>query len=343
MEDSRKMIKGWRHKAGVHCGSAAVRDVCGYYGCDISETMCFGLGAGLGFYYSCDDAMDPSRIIHLRGPLMEVSFLAYLGLDITDWNYEEDDNRAFKDLKKSVDSDIPVLIQTDIRYLEYFDSKTHFPGHVIVVCGYDETESSFYVADNSFEPIQSVSFESMKKARSSKAKPYPLSNNRIEVGSIREDFDLHDAVLSAIMKNARMMLEGRATLRGVSGVEVLREWAEDLPRWKNLSDWKWTARFAYQVICRRGVCGAGFRWFYRDFLRETSDILMPFYSWSLADEMDAIGERWSVIGALFKSISESSSPERGFLRAADIAFEIYEHEKNFFSMVLERRDPWIEG
>ncbi len=331
----RKTIKGWKHLKGVHCGSAALRDICIYYGQDFSEQMCFGLGAGLGFYYSCEEAMSPSRIIQPRGPLMEINFLGNFGLDIADWKYEDDNERASAELKEFIDRDIPVLIQADIRYLEYFDSRTHFPGHIIVVCGYDDSESVFYVADNSFEGLQAVSFENMRKARSSKARPYPLSNNRVEVESMEGGTDLEEMILGAVRKNAEMMLEGRTTLRGTSSVETIKKWAEDLPGWKALADWKWTSRFTYQVICRRGVCGAAFRWFYRDFLKEVSPVLSPFYGAGLPDEMNGIGQKWYDMGMLFKEISESDSCGEGFERASKLAFDIYDFEKRYFCSVIE--------
>ena len=331
----KKIIRGWEHLKGVHCGSAAVRDICRYYGWDLSEQMCFGLGAGLGFYYSCDEGMNPSRIIQPRGPLMEINFLRNFGLDVTDWKYEEDDERAFADLREFIDRDVPVLIQADICYLEYFDSKTHFPGHIIAVCGYDDSESVFYVADNSFEDLQTVSFENMTKARSSKARPYPLSNNRVEVESLENGTDLKEMIIGAVKKNAEMMLEGRTTLRGTSSIEVIKKWAEDLQSWKDIADWKWTSRFTYQVICRRGVCGAAFRWFYRDFLQEASSALSPFYGSGLPEEMHRIGQKWYDIGVLFKEISESASCGLGFERASELAFDIYDLEKRYFSSVLE--------
>lgn len=331
----KKIIKGWEHLKGVHCGSAAVRDICRYYGRDLSEQMCFGLGAGLGFYYSCDGGMSPSRIIQPRGPLMEANFLRNFGVDVTDWKYEDDDERAFADLRAFIDRDVPVLIQADICYLEYFDSKTHFPGHIIAVCGYDDSESVFYVADNSFEYLQTVSFENMAKARSSKARPYPLSNNSIEVESLENGTDFKEMILAAVKKNAEMMLEGRTTLRGTSSVETIGKWAGDLPSWKDLPDWKWTSRFTYQVICRRGVCGAAFRWFYRDFLREVSFVLSPFYGVDLPEKMNEIGQKWYDIGILFKEISESTSCGPGFERTSKLAFDIYDLEKRYFYFVLE--------
>jgi len=331
----KKIIKDWKHSKGVHCGSAAIRDICCYYGRDLSESMCFGLGAGLGFYYSCEEHLNPSRVIQPRGPLMEINFLRNFGVEVTDWRYEDNNERASADLREFIDRDVPVLIQADIFYLEYFDSKTHFPGHVIAVCGYNDSESVFYVADNSFEDIQTVSFEDMAKARSSKAKPYPLSNNRIEVEFMENSCGFQDMVIGAVRKNAEMMLEGRTTLRGVSSVEVIRKWAEDLPDWKYLDDWKWTSRFAYQVISRRGVCGAAFRWLYRDFLEEVSSMLLPFYGPGLPERMSEIGQKWYDMGAFLKQISESSLCGREFERASELAFDIYQLEKRYFCFVLE--------
>lgn len=331
----KKMISGWKHLKGVHCGSAAIRDVCCRYGYDFSEQMCFGLGGGLGFYYTRDRNTDPSRLIHLRGPMMEVSFLRNFGIDVRDWKYEDDADGALDDLRRFVAKDVPVLVQTDIRYLDYYDSSTHFPGHVVAVCGYDDSKRVFYVADNSFEDVQAVSYKSMKSSRSSKAEPYPLSNNWLEADLSGREFDLERSVGSAIRRNAEMMLYGYVTLRGASGVGVMRKWARELPGWKDASDWKWSARFSYQVICRRGVDGAGFRWFYRDFLVEAAALVPAVARLGLADKMDVLGTRWSEMGLLLREISESSSCASGFRHASDLAFEIYELEKRYFSDVVE--------
>ena len=331
----KKIIKGWKHLKGVHCGSAAIRDICIHYGHKLSEQMCFGLGAGLGFYYSRDEGMNPSRIIQPRGPLMEINFLRNFGVSVSDWKYEDDSRQAALCLRESIDRNIPVLIQADIRYLEYFDSRTHFPGHIIAVCGYDDAESIFYVADNSFEDLQTVSFENMEKARSSKVRPYPLSNNSVEVEALVPGDSYERMILRAVRKNAEMMLEGKTTLRGTSGVEIIKKWAEDLPGWKDLDDWKWTSRFTYQVICRRGVCGAAFRWFYRDFLNEASQVFPLSYWETLAGDMGIIGDKWYEIGVLFKEISENDSCGSGFNRASELTFDIYDLEKRYFLFALE--------
>ena len=331
----KKMISGWRHSKGVHCGSAAVRDVCRSCGHDFSEQMCFGLGGGLGFYYTRDRNTDPSRLIHLRGPMMEVCFLRNFGLDVRDWKYEDDPAAARDGLRALVARDVPALVQTDIRYLDYYGSSTHFPGHVVAVCGYDDSTRIFYVADNSFEDIQTVSYESMANSRNSKAEPYPLSNNWLEADLSGRKFDLERAAAAAVRRNAETMLGGYVTLRGASGIGTMERWARELPEWKNVSDWKWSARFSYQVICRRGVDGAGFRRFYGDFLNEVSFLVPSVSRLGLAEKMDALGDRWSEMGLLLREISESSSCRSGFLRASELAFEICGLERCYYSEVVE--------
>ncbi|NIP39475.1 MAG: BtrH N-terminal domain-containing protein, partial [Candidatus Dadabacteria bacterium] len=253
----KKVIEGWKHIPGIHCGSAALRDVATYYGLPLSEPMCFGLGGGLGFFYSIDNEISPTRNIHLRGPDMEPGFFS-LFTDEKKWEYEQDDSKALQDVIDYIDRDIPVLIQTDIYYLDYYNSSTHFPGHIVVVSGYDDQKQEVYLSDTGFHGLQAVSFENLKKSRSAKIKPYPLSNNWISVGGINTQNDLKDLIPLAIKSNALKMLRGAVSPRGISGVEKIRELSVDITNWKNARDWKWSFRYSYQVIQKRGTCGAGF-------------------------------------------------------------------------------------
>ena len=271
----KKLLKNWKHLPGMHCGSVAIRDVMNFYGLRYSEETCFGLGSGLGFYYLINESASPTRSIHLRGPGMEVNFFNHFGMGIIDWSYEDNPGKASDDLIESINNGIPVLIQTDIFYLDYYNSNTHFPGHIVVVCGYDDERGIFYLSDTAFDDLMEVSFEKLDISRSSKQQPYPLRNNNIKVVLDSKSIDLNKVVPEAIRKNAELMVNGSENPRGKSGLDVIKLWAEDLPGWADLEDWKWSSRFAYQVISKRGVDGAGFRWIYRDFLNEMSDVVSP--------------------------------------------------------------------
>lgn len=331
----KKIIENWVHYSGIHCGSVAIRDVCRFFGYNFSEELCFGLGAGLGFYYSIDEEMSPSRSIHVRGPVMETNFFNNFGLDIKDWKYEKDNERAFLLLKEYIDLDIPVLIQTDIYYLDYYNSSTHFPGHIVVVCGYDDDEKNFYLSDTSFKDLQTVSYEKMIKSRISKYKPNPLTNNWFEVDLKSKKIDINKSVEKSIYLNAKNMIEGFTTLRGKSSVEIIKEWAEDLPKWKLVKDWKWSARFSYQVISKRGVEGAGFRWIYRDFLKEVSELNIKIKELDLVSMMDQIGGKWFEAADLLRKISECKDPTKMLIETSLIANEIYILEKDYYNVVLK--------
>ena len=328
----RKIIEKWVHIPGVHCGSVTLRDVVTYNGYPWSEPMCFGIGGGLGFYYTKSEDLSPTRMIFMRGSDMEPSFLS-LADKPTSWRHGNKDTMI--DIIKSwIDKNVPVVIQTDIYYLDYYESSTHFPGHVVSVWGYDDREEKMFVADNHFEGLKEVGYGEFLEGMGSSERSNPLDYNYMEVnpGKLR---GLTELIPEAIRENARKMLEGVSGGRGKSGVGLIKSWAEDLPYWNEARDWKWCARFGYQVIKKRGVGGAGFRWIYRDFLREAEGMVPLLNSLNLSGEMDPIGGKWSVIGDLLKDISTKDSPDTDLLlKASERALEVWEMEREFYKKAL---------
>lgn len=333
----KKLLNNWKHTPGIHCGSVAIRDVINYYNFDLSEEMCFGLGAGLGFYYSTD-SLSPSRAIHVRGPWMEANFFNHFGYELKDWKYEDNEKEAQRKLIENIDRGIPSLIQTDIFYLEYYNSGTHFPGHIVVVCGYDDEREIFYLSDTSFEDLKEVSFKDMRNARTSKVLPYPLSNNYLDIDLKGNSIEISEAAVNAILLNARYMTEGTETLRGKSGLDILKSWANDIPGWSMLDDWKWCCRFSYQVISRRGVEGAAFRWIYRDFLIEAAKYIPGINKLQLPELMDHIGAEWNELSALLKEVSEMDVPGDSLSQASRKINNILRMESEFYNKVISDLD-----
>jgi len=331
----KKILNNWKHLPGVHCGSVAIRDVINYYDFDYTEEACFGLGSGLGFYYSISEVSSPTRSIHMRGPGMEVNFFNHFGLGLSDWSYEDNSDIAMNDLIESIDNDVPVLIQTDIFYLDYYNSSTHFPGHIVVVCGYDDEREIFYISDTGFDEPLEISFKKLAKARTSRFLPYPLNNNNISVDLSGKHMDIKEAVPEALRKNADLMIRGSENLRGKSGLKIIKKWADDLPNWEYIDDWQWSSRFAYQVISKRGVDGAGFRWIYRDFLNGMKGICPLIEELDLVSDMDRIGWEWNKVSERLKDISELDEINDQLISASKHVNEIFILESSFFNKVAD--------
>ncbi|MEQ9618281.1 MAG: BtrH N-terminal domain-containing protein [Deltaproteobacteria bacterium] len=330
----KKVINNWVHIPGLHCGSVTLRDIMTYYGYPWSEPMCFGVGGGLGFYYSVRENLSPTRMIFVRGPGMESAFFS-LTVKPTTWKHAR--KNSIDTVKKLIDRGVPVIIQTDIFYLDYYNSSTHFPGHIVSVWGYDDEKGTMLVADNHFEGLKEVPYDAFESGMASKDPSNPLDNNYMDIVPDRGVRPLEEVISEAIRSNALKMLRGTKGGRGESGVRMIKLWSDDLPNWKEAPDWKWCARFGYQVIKKRGVGGAGFRWIYRDFLIEAEDMIPPLKELGLSRKMDLIGNRWSDAAMVLKNISEREHPSRKLLHeASGTAHELWELESDFYETVLEK-------
>ena len=110
---SRKSIPGFIRHPGYHCGSTALSDVMTCCGMPLSEPMCFGLGAGLGFHYTEWQGLNPSRVFQVRSSDLEANFFEALGIPCR-WRTAPDPEEALNSAKAGIDRNNPVLLRTDI-------------------------------------------------------------------------------------------------------------------------------------------------------------------------------------------------------------------------------------
>ena len=61
-----RLVPGFEHVTGHHCGSTALRNLLGFHGAAVTEELAFGLGAGPCFYYFADDSLSPTRFTNGR-------------------------------------------------------------------------------------------------------------------------------------------------------------------------------------------------------------------------------------------------------------------------------------
>ncbi len=299
----RHAVPGYVHRRGEHCGSAAMRNLLAFRGIDLSEPMCFGLGSGAGFLYLTGLPVPPGVAIHGRILELERELCGVLGIPFPE-RPEPDGDAGWARARAAVLSGHPVLISTDLAFLDYFNTKTHFSGHRVVLFGFDDEAGEAVLSDSEWDAPQPVPIASLRRSRSSDVPPYPMGNRWCIVAPDGPLRPLPEAVPAALRKNAAAMLspaEGDA-----SGVAGMRRAANEMPRWPDLTaDWVFAARFGYQVIEKRGTGGGFFRRLYARYLEEASSAFAPIAAAGLPGKMVAVADGWTEIADGLKVISES--------------------------------------
>jgi len=315
-------VPGFVHTPGHHCGSTALRNLLAFHGAEISEEMAFGLGAGAGFYYLAMEDSSPSRWFNGRTARLEETFRELTGAALELRTFAaEDAEAAWEAARSQVDAGNPALLLTDIYYLDHYGNSAHFPGHAVVLAGYDAEVAR--LSDTAFEELQTTRLENLARARHSGHAAYPLEGHMFTVGEEIDRAQLQAAVPRAITRAASEMLE--PPFGPFAGIPALERLAEEAGSWPALvEDWQWCARFAYQVIERRGTGGGCFRLMYSRFLAEAGREEAP-----LAVEAAA---RWTELAEAFKAASEDDEPRPKLWQAVGAeARQVLEAERRLWT------------
>jgi Butirosin biosynthesis protein H, N-terminal/Domain of unknown function (DUF4872) len=298
------MVAGYTHTPGNHCGSTALRNLLAFHGSEISEEMAFGLGAGACFFYVPLDGQSPSRFTNGRAARLEENFLELTGAPLR-LRTDEDPDRCWDLAREDVDAGRPVLLLTDLYYLDHYGKSAHFPGHAVVLAGYDAHDA--WLSDTGFEELQSTKLEHLAEARHSQHPAFPLSGQMIDVdleaqpGALDPD-TLKAAAPAAIARAAEQMLD--PAMGEFQGIPALERFAAEVGSWpEQVPDPEWCARFLFQVIERRGTGGGNFRLMYSRFLEEAG-----------RDEASLAAEAarlWTSLAGAARAVSEDDESDAG--------------------------------
>ena len=320
------MIEGFRHRPGHHCGSTALRNLLAHHGTELSEEMAFGLGAGASFYYLVLDAASPTRWFNGRTAQLENNFLELSGAPLRLETFDEPD-AAWDAARAKIDAGQPALLLTDLYYLDHYGKSAHFPGHAVVLAGYDDR--NVYLSDTGFEELQVCSIESLRKARHGDHPAFPLRGHMFTVDGEADPQRLRRAAGAAIGQAAREMIN--PTWGNFAGLPALRQLAEQAGRWpQDAPDWKWCARFGYQVIERRGTGGGNFRLMYSRFLDEVDE---P----EGAKLAEGAAQEWTALAGAFREASEQEEADAAtWARVGELTASVLEAEKALWAHLAAR-------
>ncbi len=314
------MVAGYRHRPGNHCGSTALRNLLGFAGTEISEELAFGLGAGADFFYVPLDGQSPSRLIAGRASRLEEQFLELtrLGAQMRTFAGPE---QSWAAARASVDAGVPALLLTDLFHLDHYGNSAHFPGHAVVLAGYDDEHA--HLSDTAFTELQPTRLENLARARHGDHPIFPLDGQMLALAGAEPEIDVDAAAERAIERAVSQMLD--PPLGDYEGIAALRRFAAEVERWPcELEDWSWCARFAYQTIERRGTGGGMFRLMYSRFLAEVGR----------DDESGVAGRAaaaWTELAAALLAASDAETPEPSRWRGvAERAVTVLESEQQLW-------------
>ncbi len=303
------------HEVGNHCTSTSIRDVFLYDGLPISEAAVFGLGSGLGFFYVTKPHESPTFRLNGRALDLEAKFYRNTGYGEFAWA-ETWSPQAIAD---ALERGRPVLAKMDIFHLPYYQPPVHFVMHTVVVAAIDS--QSVTVADTASDSLLTMTLNEFQAAINVYDPPmmYPYH----WAAAPESKPVLHrEYILRSLETAAREMLTPDFE---VIGLPAMRRLAEAFPMWKNVKDWAWCARFAYQSMEKRGTGGGSFRLMYADFLEEASAYVPELQDIQAARRMRHIGEKWVELAQVCKDIFVEENPA-GFVEAGRLTAQIADLE-----------------
>lgn len=313
---------------GQHCETTATGTLLLQMGIELSEPMLFGLGEGLGFIFWNMKSMNfPFIGGRVKPDVLTQNIAKNLNLELT-VKETSSTQKAWENVKKHIDKGQVVGLKLDCFHLEYFSRPFHFAGHYTALYGYDN-ENAFLVDTKQQGGKVKTSLKSLALARAEKG-PMASKNLYYTLNFSDKKFDLKKTITTAIKNNATEYLNPPITNIGYKGIyktsSGIIKWFKTSKDLEN--DFKTTA----MLMEKAGTGGALFRNFYRDFLKESYDLLKIDKINEGYKAFVEIAEFWSSVSQLFEKVSQTKELKY-IQQASDILKRISEKEKKTMEML----------
>lgn len=286
---------------GQHCETTATGTLLKHIGIELSEPMLFGIGEGLGFIYWKMKTMEyPFLGGRIKTDLLTQNIAHHLQLELI-VKETSSKQKAWDGVKQLIDDGQPVGLKLDCYHLQYFSRPFHFAGHYATIYGYDDTYA--YLVDTQQQGcLVKTSLESLAMARAEK-RPMASKNLYYILQKTQQSYNLNKIILTAISNNAKTYLNPPITNIGYKGIfkaaKAIFEWFHSS---KNIEqEFRHTAR----LMEKGGTGGALFRNLYRDFLKESYELLGLKALNDAYEQFTEIANMWNTVSACFEKVSES--------------------------------------
>ncbi|MCX6223116.1 MAG: BtrH N-terminal domain-containing protein [Bacteroidia bacterium] len=313
---------------GQHCETTATGTLLRQLGIELSEPMLFGLGEGLGFIFWNMKTMDiPFIGGRIKPDALTENIARNLNLELT-VKETASPQKAWESVKELIDKGKIVGLKLDCYHLEYFSRPFHFAGHYAALYGYDNENA--YLVDTKQQGGQVMtSLKSLVLARAEKG-PMSSKNLYYTLQKTGTKFDLKTAILTAIRNNATEYIHPPITNIGYKG--ILKTSSEIVKWFKTSKDIENDFKTTAMLMEKAGTGGALFRNLYRDFLKESYDLLQLDKLKAGHEAFVEIAALWSSVSDLFEKVGETRD-FKYIQQASEILKTISEKEKKAMEML----------
>lgn len=304
------MLKvAYRHDRGVNCTTTSMMNVLRFHGMALSEELCLGIGAGLGFTY-LRGLHVPLYLVFGRSDDLEINLARAVGAHI-ELRSDPDPQLAWRGVLDELAATGPVLLDTDVSRMPYTSRSLAWPaagshgGHKVVVTGWNPTSEEVEVCDYLWPRARWMPIRSLWRAWTSDGGPMMRTQNYwyslVLPGAFR---DLDDAVREGVRTNLFRMTQ---PWNKFFGLDALRAFLRDVTGWRFAlpAERLQGQAYATYVSLETGGSGRGaFRRMYARFLREASVVLGEPRLSSLAETYFDLARRWSALAGLLRASSD---------------------------------------
>jgi len=320
----------FEHRPSAHCETGVTSNILNYYGCQLSESMIFGLGEGLSFIYI--------PFIPFKGNALKFSFRAIpgsvfstalkkLGIKVGVKRFKNKEE-AMKELDDLLSQGIPVGTVVGMYHLPHSPYRTHFNAHTLCVVGKEGDE--YTISDPSWHTtLLQISYSDLLRVRFPEGAFKPNG----KMFWIKEKpiiGDIHPLIAQSIQKTCKKMIGiPFISYFGVPGIVTMSKKIRTLEKKYGEKDARIYLASLIQAIEEIGTGGAGYRFMYGRFLHEAAEMLKEPKLEAFSLEMTRIGDLWRLLalecGRKIKRRSELSYDD-----LADKVAEIAAAEKRLF-------------
>ena len=323
-------VKDFKPFEGQHCETTATGSLLKHLGIELSEPLLFGIGEGLGYIFWKMKTMEsPFLGGRIKPDVLTQNIARNLNLKL-EVKETGSVQKAWENIKIPLDQNVPVALKLDCYYLDYFRIKFHFAGHYVAMYGYDEN-FAYLVDTMATGSIVKTSLQSLELARKEKG-PMSSKNLSYTISSKGEDFDLKETILQAIKNNSKDYLNPAISNIGYKGIyktsKEIKKWFKES---KNIES---EFKSAAELMEGGGTGGSLFRNLYRDFLKESYELLQIERIEKAYRIFGEVADQWKKVSDLFLQTAETRDVK--FIdQASEVLIEISDKEKQAMQLLSE--------